>query len=65
MATYREIKGLTVPYLDSDYPSAVADTQSGNVWYNSGTGKLRAFISYDTWATGGTLSNAGRFAGTF
>ena len=51
MATYREIKGLTVPYLDSDLPSASASTQTGQVWYNSATGKLRAFLAYDTWAT--------------
>ena len=51
MATYREIKGLTVPYLDADLPSASADTQEGQVWYNSATGKLRAFIAFDTVAT--------------
>ena len=27
MATYREIKGLRVPYLSSDLPSASASTQ--------------------------------------
>ena len=59
MATYREIKGLRVPYLDADLPSASASTQEGQVWYNSSTGKLRAFVSYDTWATGGTM-NTGR-----
>jgi len=59
MATYREIKGLQVPYLDTDLPSAVADTEEGSVWYNSITGKLRAFVAYDTWATSGNL-NTGR-----
>ena len=59
MATYREIKGLTVPYLDADLPSASADTQEGGVWYNSATGKLRAFVAYDTWATSAPL-NTGR-----
>ena len=39
MATYREIKGLKVPYLDADPPSDA----EGDVWYNSSTGKLRAF----------------------
>jgi hypothetical protein len=62
MATYREIKGLTVPYLDSDLPSASASTQEGGVWYNSATGKLRAFISYDTWASGASMSNVTRGA---
>ena len=59
MATYREIKGLRVPYLDADLPSASASTQEGQVWYNSSTGKLRGFVSYDTWATNAPL-NTGR-----
>ena len=57
MADNREIKGLRVPYLDSDYPSAVASTQEGQVWYNSSTGKLRAFIAFDTVATSSELIN--------
>ena len=61
MATYREIKGLTFPYLSADLPSASADTQEGGVWYNSGTGKLRGFLSYDTWATTSPV-NTGRNA---
>ena len=59
MATYREIKGLKVPYLDADPPSASASTEQGSVWYNSSTGKLRTFIAFDTWATGSGL-NTGR-----
>ena len=31
MATYREIKGLRLPYLDADLPSASADTQEAQV----------------------------------
>ena len=58
MATYREIKGLTVPYLSADLPSASADTQEGGVWYNSSTGKLRAFLAFDTWATGAPMITA-------
>ena len=61
MATYREIKGLKVPYLDSDLPSASASTEEGSVWYNSATGKLRAFLAYDTWATTSPI-NTGRNA---
>ena len=63
MATYREIKGLKVPYLGSDLPSAAAETQAGSVWYNSATSKLRAFTSYDTWAASAPLST-GRGGGT-
>ena len=58
MADYREIKGLKVPYLDSDLPSASASTQEGSVWYNSVTGKLRAFIASDTWATSSDMGTA-------
>ena len=58
MADYREIKGLKVPYLDSDLPSASASTQAGGVWYNSITGKLRAFLAADTWATSADMTNA-------
>ena len=59
MATYREIKGLKVPYLDADLPSASASTEEGGVWYNSSTGKLRAFLAADTWATTADI-NTGR-----
>ena len=58
MATYREIKGLKVPYLDSDLPTASASTEEGGVWYNSGSGKLRAFVAYDTWSTSAPLGTA-------
>ena len=58
MATYREIKGLKVPYLDADPPTAVADTEAGSIWYNSSTGKLRAFIAFDTWTTSAPLATA-------
>ena len=60
MATYREIKGLKVPYLDADLPSASASTEEGGVWYNSATGKLRAFVAYDTWSTSASLINVGQ-----
>ena len=59
MATYREIKGLKVPYLDSDLPTASAITEEGSLWYNSLTGKLRTFVAADTWATSAPM-NTGR-----
>ena len=57
MATYREIKGLKVPYLDSDLPTASAITEEGSLWYNSLTAKLRTFVAFDTWATSAPLMN--------
>ena len=41
MSTYTELKGLKVKFLDSD-PSPGAD---GDVWYNSVSGQLKAFVS--------------------
>jgi len=67
MATYREIKGLNVPYLDADPPSASATSQAGEVWYNSSVGELRTFVFKDSWATSAPLSTAkeaGAGAGT-
>ena len=63
MATYREIKGLKVPYLDSDLPSASASTEEGGVWYNSISGKLRAFVAADTWATSASIGTTRTLAG--
>ena len=63
MATYREIKGLRVPYLSSDLPSASATSQEGGVWYNSATGKLRAFLAADTWATSASMNTAAAYTG--
>ncbi len=64
MATYREIKGLSVPYLASALPSASASTQEGQVWYNSATGKLRAFVAFDTWATSAPMITAREYVAT-
>ena len=56
MATYREIKGLTVPFLSGDPPTASAATQTGEVWYNSSTGALKAFVANGTWATAAPMN---------
>ena len=60
MATYREIKGLSIPYLDSDYPSSVAATQEGQVWYNTTTNVLKGFgaVGAIGWSAGGDLNTA-------
>ena len=49
MATYREIKGLTVQSL-SDDPS-LSSGNEGQVWFNSGTGKLKALVQIGAWAS--------------
>ena len=59
MATYKELKGINVQARDSD-PTAL----EGDVWYNSGTSKLKMYTyAAGTWASGGTL-NTGRMTGT-
>ena len=44
MATYREIKGLRVPYLSSDLPSASASTQEAQAVVKGVVDDLK-----DTW----------------
>jgi len=62
MATYQDIKGLRVKYLSAD-PSTVT---SGEVWYNSTSGTLKATVSSTaSWASGGVLSESRTDAGVF
>ena len=49
MATYKEIRGVNIQSLEAD-PTAV----EGDVWYNSGTSKLRMYAAVGSWASGGT-----------
>ena len=59
MATYKNIKGFGIQYLDSD----PATSNVGQVWYNSTTkilkGTTAGGATAGTWASGGSL-NAGR-----
>ena len=59
MATYKNIKGFGIQYLDSD----PATSSVGQVWYNSTTkilkGTTAGGATAGTWASGGAL-NAGR-----
>jgi len=53
MANYRAVKGLTIQTVSSDPPNPV----SGQIWYNSTLGKIKA-ASVSGWATGGNLNTA-------
>ena len=53
MANYRAVKGLTIQVVSSDPPNPV----SGQIWYNSTLGKIKA-ASVSGWATGGNLNTA-------
>jgi hypothetical protein len=56
MASYNTIRGLRVKYLSAD----PATSESGQVWYNSTTGSLRAagIIGLASWSAGGNLGSA-------
>ena len=53
MATYREIKGLTVQSLSSD-PS-LGSGNEGQVWFNSTSGKLKGLVAISAWSAGANL----------
>ena len=53
MASYKEIHGIKVQYRDSD-----ATAVEGDVWYNSGTGKLRMYASLGSWASTPAVNDA-------
>ena len=56
MAGYNEIRGLRVKYLSAD----PANSEAGQVWYNSTTGNLRVngILGTAAWASGGALGTA-------
>jgi len=60
MATYKNIKGFQIQYLDSDPTNPI----TGQVWYNSTTKALKGTtaggVTIGTWASGDNL-NTGRF----
>jgi len=49
MATYKEIKGLTVQNLSAD-PTLNAGTE-GQVWFNSTAGKLKSLVAISAWSS--------------
>jgi hypothetical protein len=64
MATYKNIKGFGIQYLDSD----PANPNIGEVWYNSTTKALKGTTAggspSGTWSSGGNM-NTGREGGTY
>ena len=61
MSDYNVIAGLKIKYLSAD-PS---NPESGQVWYNSATSKLRAggILGVGSWSSGGTMGTARRILG--
>lgn len=57
MTTYNEIAGRRVNFLSSD-PSYIDTNSEGQVWYNSTSATLKAWLPTGTWASGGTMGTA-------
>ena len=56
MTTYNGIAGGRVNFLSSD-PTYNSSAQDGQVWYNSNSGTLKAWIPVGAWASGGNLGS--------
>ena len=60
MTTYNQIAGRRVNFLSSD-PTYVDTNSEGQVWYNSTSATLKAWLPTGAWRSGGNL-NTGRYA---
>ena len=64
MTTYNEIVGRRVNFLSSD-PSYVDANSDGQVWYNSTSATLKAWLPVGAWSAGGNLNTTRAYgAGT-
>jgi len=61
MSTYRELRGLKVKYLAADPDPGAA----GDVWYNSTTFELKAFVGRAAFHSSSPLSTARTLLGAF
>ena len=57
MTTYNQIAGRRVNFLSSD-PTYVDTNTDGQVWYNSTSATLKAWLPTGTWSAGGSLNTA-------
>jgi len=57
MTTYNQIAGRRVNFLSSD-PTYVDTNTDGQVWYNSSTATLKAWLPTGAWGSGGSLNTA-------
>ena len=63
MATYEEIHGKRVEVFDDD--PTIDSSYEGQVWYNSATGNLRSVVSFASWVSAPSMSQARRAVGGF
>ena len=54
MSTYKELKGLRVKYVPTD-TTAPSTAASGDVWYNTTTSQLKAYVGIAAWSAGSNM----------
>ena len=57
MSTYKELKGLRVKYVPTD-TTAPSTAAAGDVWYNSASYQLKAYVGISAWSAGGPTINS-------
>ena len=57
MSTYKELRGLRVKYVPTDTTSP-STAASGDVWYNTTSGQLKAYIASAAWHSSTSISTA-------
>ena len=60
MTTYKEIFGKPVKLVSSDLSG---DATTGEIWYNSTTGKFKSLLATGAWSSGGNLTTARQAVG--
>ena len=64
MANYTELRGLRVKYVSTDTTSP-STAAAGDVWYNSATYQLKAYVGTSAWSAGSNLGTARYGMGSF
>ena len=54
MSTYKELRGLRVKYVPTDTTSP-STAAAGDVWYNTASGQLNAFVARPAWSASASL----------
>ena len=63
MSTYKELKGLRVKYVPTD-TTAPSTAASGDVWYNTTTSQLKAYVGISAWASSAPYAQVMAAGGT-
>ena len=63
MSTYKELKGLRVKYVPTD-TTAPSTAAAGDVWYNSASYQLKAYVGISAWSAGAPYAQVMAAGGT-